>query len=208
MLKQPHLLEIHQTRLIGYHLMQSRNHDHKQIYHRNQEQQASHTGSWHVWCLWMFTVYNDNKACIDWSDSAANKCMKHMNLKKKFVYKAHHKYMAKVTYISSIINASDIFTKELRDGAHFLWCHDTICFTYKFQALQSCCSQPHATQARPSILLQFISHVTTCLSRANCLSLCHKCILFRTPYKKIWSIATGKLFRFWFLSGCCHEVGW
>jgi hypothetical protein len=71
-------------------------------------------------------VYNDNAACVQWSASVTNKGTKHMNLKENYVREAHQLGLAEVRHIPGIINASDLFTKELRDAAHFRRCRDTM----------------------------------------------------------------------------------
>lgn len=72
------------------------------------------------------TVYNDNDACVQWSSSVTNKGTKHMNLKENYVREAHQLGLADVRHIPGVINASDLFTKELRDAAHFRRCRDSM----------------------------------------------------------------------------------
>eukprot|EP00956_Cyclotella_meneghiniana_P016782 scaffold26800_cov39-Cyclotella_meneghiniana.AAC.1 len=72
------------------------------------------------------TVYNDNDACVQWSASVTNKGTKHMNLKENYVREAHQLGLAEVKHIPGVINTSDLFTKELRDGAHFRRCRDSM----------------------------------------------------------------------------------
>eukprot|EP00956_Cyclotella_meneghiniana_P030923 scaffold79637_cov24-Cyclotella_meneghiniana.AAC.1 len=72
------------------------------------------------------TVYNDNDACVQWSASVTNKGTKHMNLKENYVREAHQLGLAEVKHIPGVINASDLFTKELRDAAHFRRCRDSM----------------------------------------------------------------------------------
>ena len=72
------------------------------------------------------TVYNDNDACVQWSSSVTNKGTKHMNLKENYVREAHQLGLATVKHIPGVINASDLFTKELRDAAHFRRCRDSM----------------------------------------------------------------------------------
>eukprot|EP00804_Cyclotella_cryptica_P021434 CCRYP_005776-RA/>CCRYP_005776-RA protein AED:0.13 eAED:0.00 QI:0/0/0/1/1/1/5/0/1584 len=71
-------------------------------------------------------VYNDNAACVQWSASVTNKGTKHMNLRENYVRGAHHLGLVEVRHIPGVINASDLFTKELRDAAHIRRCHDTM----------------------------------------------------------------------------------
>eukprot|EP00804_Cyclotella_cryptica_P008738 CCRYP_018465-RC/>CCRYP_018465-RC protein AED:0.27 eAED:0.26 QI:0/-1/0/1/-1/0/1/0/969 len=71
-------------------------------------------------------VYNDNAACVQWSASVTNKGTKHMNLRENYVREAHHLGLVDIRHIPGVINASDLFTKELRDAAHFRRCRDTM----------------------------------------------------------------------------------
>jgi hypothetical protein len=71
------------------------------------------------------TIYNDNQAAVDWAASCTNKGTKHINLRENYVRELHQNGTTKVTHIQGIINASDLFTKELKDAAHFRRCRDS-----------------------------------------------------------------------------------
>eukprot|EP00956_Cyclotella_meneghiniana_P035945 scaffold119809_cov102-Cyclotella_meneghiniana.AAC.2 len=71
------------------------------------------------------TVYNDNKSACDWAASVTLKGTKHINLHKNCVREEHQNGTVKVTHIPGVINAADLFTKELKDDAHFRRCRDT-----------------------------------------------------------------------------------
>jgi hypothetical protein len=64
-------------------------------------------------------VYNDNAACVQWSASVTNKGIKHLNLRENQVRECHHDRIARILHIPGIINPSDLFTKEIKDAAHF-----------------------------------------------------------------------------------------
>ena len=64
-------------------------------------------------------VYNDNDACVSWSHSVTNKGTKHMNLRENSVREAHLFKEVNVRHIPGVINPSDIYTKEIKDDAHF-----------------------------------------------------------------------------------------
>jgi hypothetical protein len=72
------------------------------------------------------TVYNDNQAAVDWAAACTNKGTKHLNLRENYVRELHQNGTMKVTHIPGIINASDLFTKELKDAAHFRRCRDSM----------------------------------------------------------------------------------
>jgi hypothetical protein len=71
------------------------------------------------------TIYNDNQAAVDWAASCTNKGTKHINLRENYVRERHQHGITKVTHIPGVINASDLFTKELKDAAHFRRCRDS-----------------------------------------------------------------------------------
>eukprot|EP00956_Cyclotella_meneghiniana_P020999 scaffold37679_cov76-Cyclotella_meneghiniana.AAC.13 len=71
------------------------------------------------------TVYNDNKSACDWASSVTLKGTKHINLHENCVREEHQNKTVKITHIPGVINASDLFTKEIKDDAHFRRCRDT-----------------------------------------------------------------------------------
>ena len=82
------------------------------------------------------TIYNDNKAAVDWAASCTNKGTKHINLRENYVRELHQTGVTKVTHIPGVINASDLFTKELKDAAHFRRCRDS--FMVSLQNFNTC----------------------------------------------------------------------
>ena len=72
------------------------------------------------------TVYNDNQACVDWSSSMTNKGTKHINLRENKVRESHQDNSANVAHIPGIINASDIFTKEIKCAIHYRRLRDSM----------------------------------------------------------------------------------
>ena len=64
-------------------------------------------------------VFNDNAACVQWAASCTTKGIKHLNLRENQVREEHQSGAYQVLHIPGQINPSDIFTKEMRDSAHF-----------------------------------------------------------------------------------------
>ena len=64
-------------------------------------------------------VYNDNEACVQWSHTSTSKGIKHVNLRENYVRELQLNKVVNVTHIPGVINPADIFTKEMKDGAHF-----------------------------------------------------------------------------------------
>ena len=71
-------------------------------------------------------VYNDNAACVQWSASCTTKGIKHLNLRENMVREHQASGACNVTHIPGQINPSDIFTKEMRDSAHFRRLRDSM----------------------------------------------------------------------------------
>ena len=64
-------------------------------------------------------LYNDNAACIQWSHNMTSKKIRHMELRENSVREWVENRTLNVLHVSGRINPADIFTKEMRDGAHF-----------------------------------------------------------------------------------------
>eukprot|EP00804_Cyclotella_cryptica_P009045 CCRYP_003142-RA/>CCRYP_003142-RA protein AED:0.35 eAED:0.14 QI:0/0/0/1/1/1/2/0/1801 len=84
-------------------------------------------------------VYNNNKAAVNWADAMTSKGTKHLNLHENCVREAHHSKIVNITHIPGVINTSDLFTKELKDAAHFHRCRDSMMVSRSnFLAHQHC----------------------------------------------------------------------
>jgi hypothetical protein len=70
-------------------------------------------------------VYNDNKAAVNWALSVTLKGTKHINLHENCVCENHQNGTVAIKHIPVVINSSDLFTKELKDAAHFRRCRDS-----------------------------------------------------------------------------------
>ena len=57
------------------------------------------------------TLYNNNKACVQWSDSVTSNRIKNINIRENMVNKFHISKDINVEHIQGIINPSNIFTK-------------------------------------------------------------------------------------------------
>ena len=70
-------------------------------------------------------LYNDNQGTVDWSKGTSTKGMRHINLKDCAVRDSIQAKEVDLCHIPGDINPSDIFTKEMRDAAHFRTLHDS-----------------------------------------------------------------------------------
>jgi hypothetical protein len=64
-------------------------------------------------------IYNDNEACVKWSHNMTSKAARHIELRENSIRKWVKDGTIEVEHVSGKINPADIFTKEMRDGAHF-----------------------------------------------------------------------------------------
>jgi hypothetical protein len=64
-------------------------------------------------------LYNDNAACIQWLHNMTSKKIRHMELRENSVREWVENRTLNVLHVSGCVNPADIFTKEMRDGAHF-----------------------------------------------------------------------------------------
>ena len=71
-------------------------------------------------------VYKDNKAAVDWASTCTNKGTKPLNLRENYVRELPKCNVVNVTHIPGVTNASDLFTKELHDAAHFCRCRNAM----------------------------------------------------------------------------------
>eukprot|EP00804_Cyclotella_cryptica_P014486 CCRYP_004818-RA/>CCRYP_004818-RA protein AED:0.46 eAED:0.37 QI:0/0/0/1/1/1/2/0/357 len=90
-------------------------------------------------------VYNDNQAAVNWADAMTSKGTKHLNLHENCVREAHHDKVVKITHIPGVINASDLFTKELKDSAHFRRCRDSMMVSHSNFMHHQHCVPAHMT---------------------------------------------------------------
>ena len=70
-------------------------------------------------------LYNDNQGTVDWSKSTTTKGMRHICLKDCAVRDSIQAKEVDLYHIPGAVNPSDIFTKEMRDGAHFRMLRDS-----------------------------------------------------------------------------------
>ena len=64
-------------------------------------------------------LYNDNEACVRWSYNMTSKAARHIELRDNSVREWVQDKTLNVKHVAGKINPADIFTKEMRDGAHF-----------------------------------------------------------------------------------------
>ena len=64
-------------------------------------------------------LYNENNACVQWSHNMTSKAARHIELCENSVCEWVQDKSLAVRHVSGKLNPADIFTKEMRNGAHF-----------------------------------------------------------------------------------------
>ena len=82
-------------------------------------------------------IYNDNQGCVDWCKSMTTKGMKHVSLRENAVRKSVDNKELSIHHVSGKLNPADLFTKELKDGAHFYRLRDILCHLERVFSLAS-----------------------------------------------------------------------
>jgi hypothetical protein len=69
-------------------------------------------------------IYNDNRACVDWSKSTTSKGLRPIQMKENHVRENIATNFITIQHIDGKINIADIFTKEMKDTSHFVELRD------------------------------------------------------------------------------------
>jgi hypothetical protein len=75
-------------------------------------------------------LYNHNDDCVRWSYNMTSKAAHHIELWENSVREWVQNKTINVQHVSGKINSADIFTKEMRDGAHFRHLRDFFHVTF------------------------------------------------------------------------------
>jgi hypothetical protein len=69
-------------------------------------------------------VYNDNKACVQWSKRATSKGLRHIQMRENRIRENIASDFVSICHIDGKVNLADIFTKEMKDTSHFVELRD------------------------------------------------------------------------------------
>jgi len=64
-------------------------------------------------------IYNDNRGCVDWSNSFSTKGMRHVNIRENAVREARLLGEVLIHHIPGVSNPADLFTKEFKSESTF-----------------------------------------------------------------------------------------
>jgi hypothetical protein len=65
-------------------------------------------------------IYNDNKACVNWSKTYTSKGLQHIQKKENRVRENVSTRFVKICTVAGKTNLADLFTKEMKDTSHFV----------------------------------------------------------------------------------------
>jgi len=65
-------------------------------------------------------IYNDNKACINWSKSTTSKGLRHVQMRENRVRENVSNNFVSICHVDGKVNLADLFTKEMKDVTHFV----------------------------------------------------------------------------------------
>ena len=71
-------------------------------------------------------VYNDNAACVQWSQAMATKGLRHIQIRDNAVRESVQNNFIMIAHIAGKLNLSDMFTKEEKNAAHFITIRDHV----------------------------------------------------------------------------------
>jgi hypothetical protein len=69
-------------------------------------------------------IYNDNKACVNWSKTCTMKGLRHIQMKENRIRENVQNSFVQICHVDGKTNLADIFTKEMRDTSHFVELRD------------------------------------------------------------------------------------
>jgi hypothetical protein len=69
-------------------------------------------------------IYNDNKACVQWSKSATSKGLRHIQMWENRIRENIVTNFVSICHIEGKRNLADVFTKEMMDTSHFVEIRD------------------------------------------------------------------------------------
>jgi len=69
-------------------------------------------------------IFNDNKACVNWSCSCTTKGLQHIQMKENHIRENILSGFVSISHIDGKINLADLFTKEMKDTSRFVEIRD------------------------------------------------------------------------------------
>jgi hypothetical protein len=125
-------------------------------------------------------LYNDNDACVKWSYNMTSKAARHIELCENSIREWVQDRTLQVEHVSGKINPADIFTKEMRDGAHFRRIRDSFMSCLSDFLSDSILAVHHAAQRSPTCVTPAVARVIACGGSSSYFSALGSSSFFRT----------------------------
>ena len=78
----------------------------------------------HIFMPGTTVILNDNNACVNWSKSCTTKGLRHIQMKENHVRENVARQFVSIQHVGGKVNLADLFTKEMKDTAHFVELRD------------------------------------------------------------------------------------
>jgi hypothetical protein len=123
-------------------------------------------------------LYNDNDACVKWLHNMTSKVARRIKLHENSIWEWVQDKTLNVVHVAGKINPADIFTKEMKDGAHFCRLRDSfmicLCDFVNDSLLDLHHAHQHSPQVTPAAaLVSLASGCTSYMAALASSSFCH-----------------------------------
>ena len=125
-------------------------------------------------------LYNDNEACVKWSYNMTSKAARHIELRDNSVREWVQDKTLAVKHVAGKVNPADIFTKEMRDGAHFRRLRDSFMSRLSTFLSDSILVVHHSLQQTPNKVAPAAARVQVCGGSSGYFSALNSSSFFRT----------------------------
>ena len=125
-------------------------------------------------------LFNDNYACVRWSYNMTSKAARHIELRENSVCEWIQSKLLLVKHVSGKLNPSDIFTKEMRVGAHFRRLRDSFMSRFSDFLRDSILVVHHASHQTPNTVAPAAARVHVCGDSLGYFSALNYSSFFRT----------------------------
>jgi hypothetical protein len=72
------------------------------------------------------TIYNDNRACVIWSKCSTTKGLRSIQMRENMIRENILSKFVTISHVDGKLNLADMFTKEMKDIAHFVHLRDLL----------------------------------------------------------------------------------
>ena len=125
-------------------------------------------------------LYNDNEACVKWSYNMTSKAARHIELRDNSIREWVQDKTLDVKHVPGKVNPADIFTKEMRDGAHFRRLRDSFMSRLSDFLRDSILVVHHASHQTPNTVAPAAARVHVCGDSLGYFSALNSSSFFRT----------------------------